>query len=209
MLIPNGHLVGGLIAIVISLLLLPHFIFAHCDTLNGPVVAAARIALEKGDVTPVLKWVRPADENEIRKAFKTALEVRKESSEARKLADMYFFETLVRVHRAGEGAPYTGIKPEGYPVEKEILEADRALEAGSVDELVQVIAAEVEQGIRSRFNHALEAGKHAEQSVTAGREYVAAYVNYVHFVEELHNQLTGAASHVHGEGGGEGSQHLH
>ena len=33
---------------------------AHCDTLDGPVVAMARIALDKGDVTPLLKWVRAA-----------------------------------------------------------------------------------------------------------------------------------------------------
>jgi hypothetical protein len=32
-------------------------VFAHCDTLDGPVVAAARQALQQRDVTPVLKWV--------------------------------------------------------------------------------------------------------------------------------------------------------
>jgi hypothetical protein len=43
--------------------------------------------------------------------FTKTLAVRKQSKEAKELADMYFFETLVRIHCAGEGAPYTGLKP--------------------------------------------------------------------------------------------------
>src|SRR5512140_2714587 len=81
---------------------------AHCDSMQGPVVAAARVALQKGDVTPALRWVKPADEAEIHRAFAQAMSVRKAGGTARDLADRYFFETLVRVHRAGEGAPYTG-----------------------------------------------------------------------------------------------------
>ena len=41
------------------------FAFAHCDTLDGPVVKTARAALEKGDVTPILKWVTNEYETEI------------------------------------------------------------------------------------------------------------------------------------------------
>lgn len=85
--------------------------FAHCDTLDGPVVQAARIALEKGDVRALVKWVQADDEKEIRVAFQKTLAVRAKGAEAKELADMYFFETLVRIHRAGEGAPYTGLKP--------------------------------------------------------------------------------------------------
>jgi hypothetical protein len=36
--------------------LVPRIAGAHCDTLDGPVVMTAKAALEKGDVTPVLKW---------------------------------------------------------------------------------------------------------------------------------------------------------
>jgi hypothetical protein len=86
-------------------------VLAHCDTLDGPVVQTARTALEKGDITPLLKWVRVEDEKEIKDAFEKTLAVRRKGAEAKELADMYFFETLVRIHRAGEGAPYTGLKP--------------------------------------------------------------------------------------------------
>ncbi len=94
-------------------LLAPRMALAHCDTLDGPVVIDARTALQQQDVTPVLKWVTANAEAEIRTAFDQVLAVRKLGGAAQALADRSFFETLVRVHRAGEGAPYTGLKPAG------------------------------------------------------------------------------------------------
>ncbi|MGE5840175.1 MAG: DUF6448 family protein [Deltaproteobacteria bacterium] len=182
----NNVLKGFMAIMVFTLAIMigPQGVLAHCDTLDGPVVIEARAALEKGDVYPLLKWVRAEDEKEIREAFDRAVTVRKLSPEAQKLADMYFFETLVRIHRAGEGAPYTGIKAAGT-IEPVIANADQALEKGSVDALAKTIAAHTEQGIRQRFSQAAEARKHAAESVGKGREYVEAYVTYVHYVEGI------------------------
>ncbi len=168
---------------------------AHCDTMEGPVVKDAQAALDKGDVTAILKWVGKDKEDEIRDAFKKTLAVRAKGPEAKELADMYFFETLVRVHRAGEGAPYTGIKPAGTKVAPIIEKSDKALEAGSADDLVKQVTAHVEKGIRERFDKAVEAKKHANESVEAGRKYVAAYVEYVHYVEGIHDAVMGKAGH--------------
>ena len=158
---------------------------AHCDTLDGPVVSAARVALEKGDITPVLKWVRSDDEKEIRDVFGKASAARKSGAESKEIADRYFFETLVRVHRAGEGAPYTGLQP--GPAEPIIAEADKALERGSIDKLLKQVTETVADGITKRFKETLERKKHAEENVVAGREYVEAYVDFTHFVERLHH----------------------
>ncbi|MCF8114540.1 MAG: DUF6448 family protein [Desulfotignum sp.] len=168
--------------------------YAHCDTLDGPVVNTARNALDDGDITPLLKWVRAADEKEIKDAFKMSLAVRAKGGEARKLADMYFFETLVRVHRAGEGAPYTGLKPGGQ-IDPAVALADKALENGSIDELVSVLTNAMATGIRDRFHHAYEAQKHAGESVEAGRKFVASYVVFTHYVEGLHTIIKGAGGH--------------
>ena len=175
--------------------------FAHCDTLDGPVVQMARVALEKGDVTPVLRWVRADDEEQIRNAFQKTLAVRTKGAEAKELADMYFFETLVRIHRAGEGAPYTGLKP-GEAVDPAVALADKALESGSVDKLVDVLTKAMASGIRDRFQHALETQKHADESVAAGREFVETYVIFTHYVEGLHAIVKGKT--LHGEGAPEG-----
>lgn len=172
---------------------------AHCDTMDGPVVKDAQAALEKADVTLTLKWVRAEDESEIREAFKKTLVVRTKGDEARDLADRYFFETLVRVHRAGEGAPYTGLKPVGTEVEPVVELADKALETGKEDDLVKLVTGQAAEGIHERFAHAREARQHAEESVEAGRRFVEAYVSYVHYAEGVYQTATSEGAH-HGEG---------
>jgi hypothetical protein len=176
--------------------LIPRPVLAHCDTLDGPVVKDAREALEARDVTPALKWVAPDREGEIREAFARAVAVRGLGAEARSLADRFFFETLVRVHREGEGAPYTGLKPEGTEVEPGIAASDKALETGSVDALVALAAGEVERGLRGRYARVAQKRKGAGESVAAGREYVAAYVEFVHYAERVVRAAAGPAGHA-------------
>jgi len=122
------------------------------------------------------------------------MEVRKLGGQAQKLADMYFFETLVRIHRESEGASYTGLKP-GTEVDPAIALADKALENGSVDKLVGVLTDATAKGIRERFRRALETSKHADEIVAAGREFVEAYVTFTHYVEGLHALIQGGAIH--------------
>ena len=172
---------------------------AHCDTAAGPVIPEAKAALEQGDVTPLLKWIKPDNEAEIQAAFAKAVAVRGQSPEARELADLYFLETLVRVHRAGEGAPYAGIKDE--PVKPIVALADGALASGSADEMVQKITGHVAGAIREKFEKALETRKYQNDSVEAGREYVEAYVAYMHFVEGIHAAVMPAGGHAHGRSG--------
>ncbi len=180
---------------------------SHCDTLDGPVVNTARVALDKGDVTPVLKWVKPRFEGEIRAAFARTLAVRKGGSEARELADGYFVETLVRIHREGEGAPYTGLKPAGAELGPAVVATDRALETGSVAELIRLVTAAADRGLRERFAHVLAAKKHADQSVAAGREYVEAYVDFVHYAERLSLDAARRAEHEDPASGAAGHEH--
>lgn len=169
---------------------------AHCDSLDGPVVRDAQLALERGDPTPVLKWVEPEGEAEIREAFRAALAVRAKGDEARQLADRHFFETLVRVHRAGEGEGFTGLKPAGS-VDPGIAAADRALESGSATQLSQELSARLADGVATRFRRAMQLKQQAGNSVEAGRAYVAAYVDYIHFVEEADRLARRGAPHVH------------
>jgi hypothetical protein len=180
---------------VLGVLLTTRPVLAHCDTADGPVVAAAKVALAKGDITPVLKWVRPEAEPEIRAAFARALAVRGKGPEAQALADQFFFENLVRIHRAGEGAPYTGILPTGTPIEPAIALADQSLDSGNADKLVKAMTHHVEEGIRERFARAAAAKKMADASVDAGREFVEAYVEFTHYVERLHLDATTSATH--------------
>lgn len=166
---------------------------AHCDGLDGPVVAAARTALERGDANPALIWVQPKDEAEIRAAFADALAVRKLGANARNMADRYFFETLVRLHRAGEGAPYTGLKPAGRDLGPAIPLADQAVASGSDRELADAVARHAVEGINAHFADLQKKRNFRADDLAAGRDYVASYVTFVHYVEGLHQAAEAAA----------------
>ena len=168
---------------------------AHCDTMDGPVVQAARAAIERGDPAPALAWVQPADEPAIRAAFGRALTVRRQSKESRELADQWFFETLVRVHRAGEGAPYTGLRPAGTPVNPAVEAADRALATGEVLPLIEMLTKVSHAGVSQRFEIARRARDHRPSDIEAGRRYVAAYVEFVHYAERIFDDASASAGH--------------
>ena len=116
------------------------------------MIKAAQKALETGNGNPVLMWVQRQDEAEITEAFQKTLAVRQLSPEAKELADRVFLrETLVRIHRAGEGAPYTGLKPAGRGLGPAIPAADQALEAGSAESLLRLLIGTVPDGVLGQF----------------------------------------------------------
>lgn len=171
---------------------------AHCDSMDGPVVAAAQRAIAEENVTPVLKWVTEEDEDKIRSAFEMTLAVREESDTAREVADRYFFETLIRIHRASEGEGFTGLKPAGS-VDPAIAAADKALENGEVEPLAEELASAIRHGVEQRFEVAYEKRQTADKSVEQGRAYVEAYVQYTHFAENVHHLAEAGASQQHRE----------
>ncbi|MBI3665628.1 MAG: hypothetical protein HY236_05275, partial [Acidobacteria bacterium] len=166
--IPRGF--AGLALGMALALLSAENAFAHCDGMDGPVVKAAQQALKTANVNLVLIWVPAADEAEIRQAFEKTLAVRKLSPESKELADRYFFETLVRIHRAGEGAPYTGLKPAGRDLGPAIPAADRAIEKGSAEPLLELLMRALRSGVRERFERVTAAKGFAPDEVKAGRE---------------------------------------
>lgn len=178
---------------------------AHCDSMSGPVVKDAQAALAGEKIDPVLKWIGEDDEAAIRDAFEMTLAVRGESEVAKNVADRYFFETLVRIHRATEGEGFTGLKPAGS-VDPVIAAADRALEDGNGDQLADEIAAAVREGIQQRFADAYDKRQVAEQSVEQGRDYVQAYVEFTHFVLGVDHLVSSGPSHKHLETAAEVAQ---
>ena len=86
---------------------------AHCDSYDGPVITDAKKALEIKDAKPILKWISSEQEDEVVSLFKKTLSLKDGDKEIYSIVEKYFFETLVRLHREPEGAPYTGLKAAG------------------------------------------------------------------------------------------------
>ena len=166
--------------------LINNTVSAHCDSKEGPVVTASEKALETGNLDYVLVWVKSEDEKEIQNLFDKVLEVRELNDNAKELADNYFFETVVRVHRMGEGVAYTGLKPADYKPEEGIEAADIAVEKNSVDEILAHVAEKDHSTIKKLFNEVSSKKNYDVNDVNAGRDYVASYIHFIHYVEELY-----------------------
>ena len=162
---------------------------AHCDGMDGPVVKAARKALRTGNVNLVLIWVGKGDEAEVREAFRKTADVRRLGAQARELADRYFFETLVRLHRAGEGEPFTGLKPAGRDLGPVIPAADRAIETGSAEGLLRLFTGEAREEVAGLLREALARKNYAPNDLEAGRAYVHAYIRLMHHAEHLYGPI--------------------
>ena len=167
----------------------------HCDTMDGPVVTAAQKALETENVKHILPWVPVESEHEVEQAFLKTLKVREYGTEARELAEYWFFETCVRVHRVMEGAPYTGLKPAGLEVGPAVRAADDSLKKGSTESLIKFLQETIATGIKDNFEQAMVKRAKADESVEAGRAWVQSYIAFVHYVKSIYNTAEGMPSH--------------
>jgi hypothetical protein len=184
----------ALVAGLALLLFRTDYASAHCDGLDGPVVKAAQRALETNNINLVLIWVQPANEAELKSVFRQTVAVRKLTPESRSLADRHLFETLVRLHRQGEGAPYTGLQPAGRDLGPAIPAADKAIESGTTTALETMLVNELRRELRESFARVQAKRAYDPDNVAAGRAYVKAYVEYVHFVERLHEAIANPAA---------------
>lgn len=206
------HLKTQLAALALLALILgiPRTAQAHCDSLDGPVVKAAQAALKENNIDLVLIWVKEGDDAAIRKAFEQTLAVRKLDSEARELADMYFFETLVRIHRAGEGVAYTGLKPSGTDFGPSIPATDKALESEDIEPVLKMLSGKTEHGVRQRFEEILAKKKFDKNNVQSGCDFVKAYVEYTHYVKRIHDAAARVADgHFHDAAATPAAAHPH
>lgn len=168
-------------------------VFPHCDTMDGPVIGDAKKAFETGNVNYVLKWVKQDDENVIKKTFTQAVKVRALNADAKDLAEKYFFDVLVRIHRAGEGVPFTGVKPSGIPIDEKISAADKSIQEGNLAPLAAITPEKRMSEMKELFKKVIALQKFDVNNVEAGRKYIEAYVQFFHFAE-------GEEGHGHGHG---------
>ena len=171
--------------IFVSFFTNPANTFAHCDSIEGPVVIAAKKALETGNLNYVLLWVSENDETEISNMFEKVMKVRNLRDDVRSLVDMYFIETVVRVHRMGEGVGYTGLKPQDFNPAEGIEAADIAIETNSVNDILSHLDEANHEKVKHYFADLQSKRNYEVNDLHAGREYVKSYVHFIHYVESL------------------------
>lgn len=169
----------------------------HCDSMDGPVVKAAGLALEAHDVDIVLPFVPEDGEAEVKRAFEQASRVELLGPAAKELAAEWFFENVVRIHRAGEGAPYTGLRPAGLGHGPVVPVAEHAIEAGSPAELIHLLTGMVEEEITARFDQVAHLKAHAGGDVETRRRYVDALLGFEVWSHSLYQALHASPHQAH------------
>jgi len=167
----------------------------HCDTRDGPVVKAAQKALETGNLNYVLIWIPRESEEELQRVFEKTLRARKAGRDAQEVADDWFFETAIRLHRAGEGAPYTGMKPAGLSEGPVVPRAEKAIETGNPKETIDFILKTVEDDLLDRFRHLMEKKDYDINDVAAGREFIEGYIGWVVYSHHLYTYVKSGGHH--------------
>jgi hypothetical protein len=158
----------------------------HCDTMDGPVVTAAELALEMENVNYVLPFVKKKYEKELKDAFDRTIIVRELSGDAAEVADYWFFETAVRLHKLGEGKPFTGIKHSGLDWGFVVPKAEEAIQTGDITELEDFLMDFVQESIEKRFQDAISLKEYDLNDVEAARNYVNAMLEFIMFSHHLY-----------------------
>ncbi|MHB1166569.1 MAG: DUF6448 family protein [Candidatus Nanopelagicales bacterium] len=173
----------------------PTTVRAHCDTVEGPTVKDGRKALETGDINCALKWIPADGEAELGDVFEKVLKVRTLGAEAAELAERLFLETMVRIHRMGEGVGFIGIQPVGTQIDPVVEAADEAIALSSDANLLPMVPEERRAELDKRFQTALAIKDFDVDDVAAGRRYIAAYVSFFKYAEGEDHEHHGHAGH--------------
>lgn len=175
-------LILGLVAAGMFLLA-PVTADAHCDTMDGPAVKDAIKAMDSGNVNYALKWVQPKYEAEVSRAFRMSMKVKDINADTKNLAEQYFFEILLRDHRAGEGVAFDGVKPHGWPVDERVKAADQSIALGNLEPLKGLVEPDKWPELQRRFQKVMSLKDFDVNRVEDGREYIEAYVQFFKFAE--------------------------
>lgn len=168
--------------------------FAHCDSYDGPVIQDAMKALDKENVSFVMKWVEEEHEAEITNLFNKTVNLKNGDAEIYSIVEKHFLETLVRYHRETEGAPFTGLKPAGStaPIVKM---ADNSIQDRDVKSLLTNLDNHIREVITEKYKKVATLREVKDNSIAEGRAYVAAYVDYTHTLEAIEAVMAHGSHH--------------
>lgn len=161
----------------------------HCDTMDGPVVTAAELALEMENVNYVLPFVEVEYEKELKDAFDRTILVRELSGEAAEVADYWFFETAVRLHMLGKRKPYNGIKKSGLNYGPVIRRSEEAIEAGDKTELETFLLDRIQEEMEARFEIVVSKKDYDINDVEAARDYMNAKFDFISFTQKIYEDF--------------------
>lgn len=169
--------------------------FAHCDTMDWPVIIAAKKSLETKNPNYFLIWVQKKDEPIILEDFNKTLSLRQKNPEDSENIDKSFFENLVKIHREWEWAEYTWLKSAWSITNPVVILWDKSFETKNSTELEVFLSKTLADEIKNRFKEVIEKQNYALDDIEAWREYITSYITFLHWAEWIQDIINKKIDH--------------
>jgi hypothetical protein len=152
---------------------------------NGPVMRAAKMALETGNADHILIWVPEESENTLKNLLEKTCCERTTQRKARNHSIEWYLQTINRLHSEYYRPHDLNISTKTPEERKTILLVERACETGNFDEIATVMQITSDEEIRQRFNDVLNKSNYDMDNIAAGRAYVSAFTDFIACINSL------------------------
>jgi hypothetical protein len=156
---------------------------------NGPVIRAAKMAMETGNASYILIWLPKEAENTLKNLLeRTYCENRTRKNTQNHSIDWYF-KSVNRLHSRYGWPDYPGMKFKETDEETIALMVERAFESGNFEEINSIIPLNHSGDARERFHKVMMKRNYSVDDIAAGRVYVSAFIAFIVY---LHNLSSGS-----------------
>lgn len=155
------------------------------DSHNGPMMIAAKRALETGKAHHILIWIPEKSENTLKNLLEKVCCKRRIQADGHDRIVDWYFETISRFHSGYYGPHNLNISTK-TPEEKSIIFlVESACESGNFEEITTVIRDTPTGEMRQRFDDVMKKRNYCEENIAAGRVYVSVFTYFIAFVNNL------------------------
>jgi len=165
------------------------------DLLNGPVIRAAKTALETGDANYIVIWVPEESENTLKNLLEKTCCTQRIKNNMQNRAIDWYFDTVNRLCFVDRKMMFTGLKSDGCNENLIISKAVKAIETGSVEIITDNIPVAYEDEVKQRFRQVINKKNYPVNNPTAGRAYVSAFFEFMGYVQSLTFEISCKRDH--------------
>ena len=157
---------------------------------NGPVMRAAKMALETGNANYILIWVPEESENTLKNLIEKTCCERSSRKNIQNLAINWYFQTVSRLKYANGWPHCPGMKSERSDEKPIVLMVERAIETGNIEEIIGVIPCTHAGDVRQRFHHVMDKRNYNVDNIADGRAYVSSFIDLIVYLNNLYTSIS-------------------
>jgi len=152
---------------------------------NGPVIIAAKKALETGNPNYVLIWVPEESENTLKNLLEKTFCERSTRKNIQNRGIDWYFESVNRLHFTCRWPHCPGMTSDGSDMKMIVSMVERAFETGNCEEICGVLPIAHTAEVKLRFHNVMNKRNYTVDDIAAGRAYVSAFIAFIAYLHNL------------------------